>query len=185
MHLDGARVWNASVFLNTSMKEYCKDFNTVAVCMSKGMGSPIGSLLVGSHKDIARAKTLRKIAGGSMRQTGILAACCLVSLEDWQEKLTVDNENAKWLANEIASLPLTECDPSFAETNIVRFTLQKSAFKKAGVKDYRTFVKKLREESNILCGSGFFGDYIRFVTHRDVSRTDMEFVVKTMKTMLQ
>jgi threonine aldolase len=67
LHLDGARVWNAAVALDMSMKDYCKDFNTVAVCMSKGMGAPVGSLLVGSHTDIARAKTLRKIAGGSMR----------------------------------------------------------------------------------------------------------------------
>ena len=83
LHLDGARSWNASLFLGIEMKEMLKDFDLVSVCLSKGMGCPIGSLVVGSEKDILIARNYRKILGGAMRQTGIFAACGLVSLMDW------------------------------------------------------------------------------------------------------
>mgnify|MGYP006131887525 CR=1 FL=1 len=75
--------------------------------MSKGMGTPVGSLIVGSDKSIYRAKTLRKMLGGGMRQTGVLSACALVALEDWQTKIRRDNENCSWMAHEIATLPGT------------------------------------------------------------------------------
>ena len=83
MHLDGARSWNASVFLGLEMKDMLKDFDLASVCMSKGMGCPIGSLVVGSEKDIWSARNYRKMLGGAMRQTGIFAAPGLVSLMDW------------------------------------------------------------------------------------------------------
>lgn len=80
LHLDGARSWNASVFLGIEMKEMTNDFDLVNVCLSKGMGCPVGSMLVGSHEDIIFARNIRKMLGGSMRQTGVLAACGLVAL---------------------------------------------------------------------------------------------------------
>lgn len=80
MHLDGARSWNAALYHNLTMKEYVKDFDLVNVCMSKGMGCPALSVIAGKHKDIQRAHTLRKILGGGMRQTGMLAAAALDSL---------------------------------------------------------------------------------------------------------
>jgi threonine aldolase len=136
MHLDGARVWNAIAHLDTPLATYVKDFNTVSVCMSKGMGAPIGSLLCGSQKDIDRAKTLRKIAGGGMRQTGILAACALVSLEeDWQAKLKKDNDNCQWMGFEVAEIPGVEFDPETVQTNILRFTLTDALMKKKGFKN--------------------------------------------------
>ena len=98
LHLDGARSWNASLFLGLSMKQMVKDFDIVNVCMSKGMGCPLGSMVVGSEKDIRTARNFRKMLGGGMRQTGIFAACGLISLTDWQEKLTQDNNNCKWMA---------------------------------------------------------------------------------------
>lgn len=91
MHLDGARSWNAAVFLDTPMNEMVKDFDLVNVCLSKGLGCPVGSILAGTEQDIQFAKNIRKMLGGSMRQTGVLAACGLVSLMDWQEKLLVDH----------------------------------------------------------------------------------------------
>jgi threonine aldolase len=87
------------------MKEMVKDFDLVNVCLSKGMGCPMGSMIAGSAKEIARAKVYRKMLGGAMRQTGIISACALVSLMDWQEKLSVDNANAKFLAEELAAIP--------------------------------------------------------------------------------
>jgi threonine aldolase len=83
MHLDGARSWNAATYLGLDMKEMLKDFDLISVCLSKGLGCPIGSLVVGSAKDIAQARIYRKMIGGTMRQTGIFAACGLVALEDW------------------------------------------------------------------------------------------------------
>lgn len=98
LHLDGARSWNASLFLGIDMKDMLAPFDLVSICLSKGMGCPIGSLVVGTEKDIKVARNYRKMVGGAMRQTGIFAACGLVSLMDWQEKLTEDNLNAAWLA---------------------------------------------------------------------------------------
>ena len=121
MHLDGARSWNAAVALDIEMKEMLKDFDLVSVCLSKGLGCPIGSLLVGSEKDIKEGRIIRKLLGGTMRQSGIFAACGLVALEDWQEKIKIDNDNASFLAKELASIPGILIDPETVETNIVRF----------------------------------------------------------------
>ena len=91
LHLDGARSWNAAVFLNIEMKEMVKDFDLISCCLSKGMGCPVGSLVVGSEEDIKEARNIRKMLGGGMRQSGILTACGIVSLTDWREKLAIDN----------------------------------------------------------------------------------------------
>jgi threonine aldolase len=99
MHLDGARLLNALIYSKDDPKEYCSYFDTVNFCFSKGMGCPIGSILLGSDEDIKLGKVMRKMLGGTMRQSGILAACMLTSMEDWKEKLTIDNENCYWLAN--------------------------------------------------------------------------------------
>lgn len=88
MHLDGARALNAAAFLNIEPAKMVEDFDTVNFCLSKGMGCPVGSLIIGTKEHIEHAKILRKILGGSMRQVGILASCGLVALEDWKEKLT-------------------------------------------------------------------------------------------------
>ena len=184
LHLDGARSWNASLFLGISMKEMLKDFDLVSVCLSKGMGCPVGSLVVGSEKDIWSARNYRKMLGGAMRQTGVLAACGLVSLMDWEEKLTQDNLNAAWLAEELANLPGIVVNPSEVETNILRFRFTDDALKRMRC-DYHGFVGRLREEENILSNSGFANDYVRFVTHRDVSREQCEKVVTVIKRMLE
>ncbi len=124
MHLDAARGLNAAVALNIDPALMVKDFDTVNFCLSKGMGCPIGSLIIGSSKDIEHARVIRKMLGGQMRQVGLLAACGLVSLEDWQVKLKEDNDNALWLATELSRLPwLTGIDTSIVETNIFRFSL--------------------------------------------------------------
>lgn len=133
MHLDGARVWNASIFLGMDLKDYTKDFDLISACLSKGMGCPVGSLIVGSHKDITEARNLRKMLGGGMRQTGVLSACGMVSLNDWQEKLTVDNANASWLAHELAAIKGVIIDPKVVETNIIRFS-----FEPRVLKDHKT-----------------------------------------------
>ena len=98
MHLDGARLLNALIASDYSPKAYCQHFDTISFCFSKGMGCPIGSVLVGSRAEMAVAREARKLLGGWMRQAGILAACMQVAMEDWEEKLRVDNENCAYVA---------------------------------------------------------------------------------------
>ena len=99
LHLDGARCLNACVSLNASPAELGKDFDTINLCFSKGLGCPVGSILMGSEKDIFQAIRLRKSLGGGMRQAGVLASCALVALEDWQDKLSVDHSNARYIGD--------------------------------------------------------------------------------------
>ena len=129
MHLDGARSWNAAMYLGIDMAEMLKDFDIVSVCLSKGMGCPIGSVVAGTQKDMIEARNMRKMFGGAMRQTGVFASCGLVSLMDWQEKITQDNLNAAYLAEELASIPGIRIDPTTVETNILRFEFEDSLMK--------------------------------------------------------
>ena len=105
LHLDGARAWNASISLGIEMHEYVRDFDLVTVCMSKGMGAPVGSLLVGSFSDIEKAKEHSQMLGGVFDSSNEMAACALVSLDGWEEHLARDNENATFMANELALIP--------------------------------------------------------------------------------
>jgi threonine aldolase len=98
MHLDGARLLNALVEQKIEPDVYANDFNTVSFCLSKGMGCPLGSVLLGTEKDIWFARNIRKMIGGGMRQSGMTAVCALVALEDWEEKLALDNSNARFIA---------------------------------------------------------------------------------------
>ena len=183
LHLDGARSWNAAVFLGMDMKEMTKDFDLVSVCLSKGMGCPIGSLVVGSAKNIHEVRNYRKMIGGAMRQTGIFAACGLVSLMDWEEKIRTDNLNASFMAHEIAEMPGVNMVPSDCETNICRVRFTSELLKRLKL-DYRKISQRLKEEEHIMCNAGVANDYIRFVTHRDVNRADCEKVVKAVKRLV-
>ena len=116
----------------------------------------------------------------------MLAACALVSLEeDWMAKLRGDNENCKWVGEEVAGVPGIELDPETIETNILRFKVSDAHMKKIGFKNkYFDFVGKLKEEHGILSNPGFFNENIRFVTHRDVNKADCEKLVKAIKKVL-
>ena len=119
MHLDGARILNAMIYTGDDPADYCKPFDTVSICFSKGLGSPIGSVVVGSEKDIWYAKNIRKMLGGGMRQAGILAQAMLVSLEDWQIKLKEDNDNCLFLATELNNtIDGATCDLGRIHTNM-------------------------------------------------------------------
>jgi threonine aldolase len=112
MHLDGARLLNALITSGDDPKVYAEPFRSVSFCFSKGMGCPIGSVLVGSKEDMVFAKDIRKMLGGGMRQAGILASCMQVAMEDWREKLTEDNENCLWMANEMNAMKELTVDMS-------------------------------------------------------------------------
>ena len=127
------------------MKKMVKDFDIVNVCLSKGMGCPAGSMIAGTEEDIKRARVIRKMLGGGMRQTGVLSACALVSLMDWEERLQLDNENAQFLAQELATFPGILIDPSKIETNIVRFKISQTTLDKVKL-DHDGVKAKLRED---------------------------------------
>lgn len=119
LHLDGARLWNAAVASGVSERELAAEFDSVAVCFSKGLGAPVGSALCGSREFIRRARRFRKMFGGGMRQAGILAAGALHALEHHRERLAEDHANARALAEGLSALPGVELDPAAMRTNIV------------------------------------------------------------------
>lgn len=121
MHLDGARLWNASAASGAPESEYARHFDSVSVCFSKGLGAPVGSALAGSAGFIDRARRFRKLFGGGMRQAGIIAAGALYALAHHRRRLADDHANARRLAEGMAALPGIDLDPATVETNIVIF----------------------------------------------------------------
>ncbi len=119
LHLDGARLWNASVASGIPEATYAQYFDTVSVCFSKGLGAPVGSALCGPAEFIDRARRFRKMFGGAMRQSGILAAAALHALEHHRDRLAEDHSNARQLAEGLNNLPGVQVDPTTVETNIL------------------------------------------------------------------
>ena len=124
IHLDGARIWNAAAAMNIPESEIAKHFDSVSVCFSKGLGAPVGSALAGSSDFIMEARRFRKQFGGGMRQAGIIAAGALYALENNRERLTVDHDNAKKFAKELAEINGIDINPDEVETNIINFRVQ-------------------------------------------------------------
>ena len=164
-HLDGARVFNAAVAIGTDVATLTRGFDTVMFCLSKGLGAPVGSLLVGSASHIKKARSTRKALGGGMRQAGVLAAAGLIALEEMPARLHEDHANARLLAEAIAGCSGAEIDLASVQTNIVIFTVRE-----AGTAP--EFVGKMKERG-VLC-SAIGPHQVRFVTHFDVSRADCE-----------
>lgn len=161
VHLDGARVFNAAAALNLSVAELTAGFDTVMFCLSKGLGAPVGSMLVGSAKAIERARVFRKALGGGMRQAGVLAAAGLIALNEMPKRLAEDHANARLLAEAVANQDSAEVDLDTVETNIVIFHLR-------GEGDAAAFCAALKQK-NVLA-SAIGPHSVRFVTHYDVSR---------------
>jgi threonine aldolase len=121
MHLDGARLWNACVATGTPERQYARHFDSVSVCFSKGLGAPVGSALAGGGEFIERARRVRKMFGGGMRQAGIIAAGALWALDHHRERLADDHANARILAEGLAGVPGVTIDPGAVQTNLVYF----------------------------------------------------------------
>ncbi len=160
-HLDGARIFNAAVALGVNVKALTRGFDTVMFCLSKGLGAPVGSMLVGSAELMARARVFRKALGGGMRQAGVLAAAGLIALEDGPARLAEDHANARLLAEALANSEGVAIDLETVETNIVIFRLTAGS----GAAELAARLKA----RGVLAGA-FGPDAIRLVTHRDVSR---------------
>ncbi|HEY4009909.1 MAG TPA: GntG family PLP-dependent aldolase [Acidobacteriaceae bacterium] len=164
VHLDGARIFNAATALGLDVATLTRGFDTVMFCLSKGLGAPAGSMLVGSRQVIERARVFRKALGGGMRQAGVLAAAGLIALEQMPVRLAEDHRNARLLAEAIARCDVAEIDPAEVQTNIVIFTLKEDA----ETADAPTLVRKLREQGVLASAIGERA--VRLVTHYDVSR---------------
>jgi len=175
VHLDGARIFNAAAALGVSVKELTAGFDTVMFCLSKGLGAPVGSLLVGSAEAMERARHFRKSLGGGMRQAGILAAAGLIALEEMPARLEEDHRNACVLAEVVAGQKSAEIDMTTVQTNIVIFKLAKG-------KDAAAFVAAMKEQGVLTSAIG--SRSVRFVTHFDVSREDCERAAKAARQVL-
>ena len=175
VHLDGARIFNAATALGESVAELARPADSVMFCLSKGLGAPVGSMLLGAREFIDEARVVRKMLGGGMRQAGVLAAAGLIALEETPKRLPEDHENAKRLAQGLAELPGIKIDPEKVVTNIVIFDVSETGIAADEI------CARLRERGVLASG---FGSSIRMVTHYDVSRADIDTTLQQLKSVV-
>ncbi len=166
VHLDGARLFNASAKTGVSVAEYAAAFDTVSFCLSKGLGAPVGSMVVSDNGRIQKLRRLRKVFGGGMRQVGILAAAGIYALEHHVTRLSEDHANAQHLAQLLHGIPGVTIDVESVETNMVMFQVPQSP------KSTEQLLEDCREAGVLLNAVG--DRSFRAVTHLDVNREDME-----------
>lgn len=180
LHIDGARIWNASVASNLSVAEITKEADSVSVCMSKGLGAPCGSLLVGGREWIEAARRIRKALGGGMRQVGVLAAACHVALDDFETGvLRADHERATRLATALSGLPRLQVHPQDVDSNILVVHVEPFAAADGTVVDANT-ISGLLKDKGILCIARN-PTSIRLVTHRDLTEMDIDSAIDAFK----
>ena len=172
VHFDGARVFNAAAALGVSAASLAAGFDSLMFSLSKGLGAPVGSLLCGGRDFIREARRVRKMLGGGMRQAGILAAAGLLALREGPDRLPADHENASRLAHALAGLRGIELDPATVRTNIVIFRLTPELCGGSST----AFLRRT-EEAGVLGGT-VTQDKVRFVTHRDVSRAQIDQAIE-------
>ena len=176
MHLDGARLWNAHVATGIALKDYAQNFDTVSVCLSKGLGAPVGSIMVGPKDLVATARQWRKRYGGGMRQIGILAAGGHFALDNNIARLADDHRRAKAIAQAASSVSDTFINPDHVETNIVALDLRAI---KASASDINAALK-----NEGVLASALGPKFLRFVTHLDVDDADIEETCAAIKKVL-
>lgn len=170
-HLDGARLWNALVEKNETALQYGKLFDTISVCLSKGLGCPVGSLLLGTKEDMEKAIRIRKIFGGGMRQSGFLAAAAIYAIDNHRERLAEDHKNAKEIGQALSTKSFVKkVEP--IETNIVIFEIDESFMTS------NEFVAKLAEKDILIIGMG--QGKLRMVTHLDYTDDMHEELLKQL-----
>ena len=175
VHLDGARIFNAATALGKSVAEITKPVDSVMFCLSKGLGAPVGSMLVGPRDFIANARNRRKILGGGMRQAGVLAAAGLIALDESPKGLPRDHENARYLAEGLAKIPGILLDPSKVATNIVMFDVDNRMTAAALCEGLRT---------RGVLASAFGPQTVRMVTHFDVDRPAITRALEIVRAAL-
>lgn len=168
LHMDGARVFNAACALGVEVERIARTVDSLCFCLSKGLGAPVGSVLVGEADFIAEARNVRKALGGGMRQAGVLAAAGLVALDETPPLMAEDHLNARFLAESLADVPGLAVDPDGVQTNIVF----------AGTSHAPRIRSRLAERGVAVTGSA---DRLRLVTHRDVDREQCERAVRAIQ----
>jgi len=173
VHLDGARIFNAAIALGVDVGEFARHVDSVQFCLSKGLSAPVGSIVAGSHAFIERARLVRKLLGGDMRQSGVLAAAGIVALNDMIERLAEDHRTAAWLAQGLQAVPRLKVQLPPLPTNMVF-----SDTTQLGM-DAAEFLNRMRG-LGVLCTSQG-PDRVRMVTHRHISAADVDRAVAAAK----
>ena len=173
LHLDGARVFNAAVKLKLSVRDIACHFDSVSLCLSKGLGSPVGSVLVGKQDFIRRAHRTRKMLGGGMRQAGVLAAACLYAVEHHVERLAEDHANAQTLAQGLAGLPGLKLDPAQVQTNMVFASMDPAKVD--------ALTQHLRGQGIVILTN----PNLRLVTHLDVTANHVQQVIAAFRSFFR
>ena len=173
MHLDGARLMNAVVASGVPADRYAADFDTVSVCFSKGLGAPVGSACAGTREDIDRAHRVRKLLGGGMRQAGVIAAGALYALEHHVDRLAEDHAHARLLAEALAEVPCFEVELDYVHTNIIWFRTDPQVCPASEVRE------RMKAEGVLLSGMG--EEWVRAVTHLDVSAAQVKHAADTIR----
>lgn len=171
VHLDGARIFNAATALKVEVKEIAKYADTVSVCLSKALGAPVGTILVGPKDFIDRARNNRKIMGGGMRQVGILAACGFVAIQEMSKRLYIDHDNARYMEKLLKEIPGIIIDENQRDINMVFFDIDDE-------RKYQLDSYLFKNGVKILPYEGAF----RFVTHFDVTREEIKEAIELVKT---
>jgi threonine aldolase len=178
LHIDGARIFNAATYFNTTVKELTADADSIQFCFSKGLCAPVGSMLVGSRDFITRARKIRKSLGGGMRQAGILAAACLIALNKMSKRLAEDHATARALAEGLATIPYVKIDLEMIKTTIINIRLSDNSPLNA-----EQIAARLLDDYNILVRPG--GTYgFRFVTHYWITQEHVDQVLEALRTIL-
>jgi threonine aldolase len=175
VHLDGARIFNAAVYLKSSVAQITRKFDSIQFCVSKGLGAPVGSLIVGTREFVERCRPIRKMLGGGMRQAGVLAAAALVALEEGPGRLHIDHENAKALAEGLASILGIEIDPAKVQTNIVIFGLK-------GISS-ADFLEAIKKKGVIALPVD--AHRVRMVTHLHVERAGIQSAISAVAEVMK
>jgi threonine aldolase len=172
-HLDGARIFNSAIAQGVDVAGLTKDCDSVMFCISKGLASPVGSIIAGTKEFIAAARRKRKMLGGGMRQTGILAACGIIALEEMIDRMKEDHDNARYLAEGLAGIEGFSINLDTVQTNIICFK-----FELPGVSCKR-FVENVSEKG--VYTVYLERDYGRMVTHKDLNRSDIDYALEVIK----
>jgi threonine aldolase len=177
LHVDGARLFNAACALNVKARDLVATADSVTICLSKGLGAPAGSVVCGDSDFITKARRVRKVLGGGMRQVGVLAAAGMVALTEMVDRLVEDHENAKKLAQALAEMPGLRIDPETIMTNIIYFEITKEHL------TAETIVKRLDRNGIKVLPTG--EHQIRAVTNYHIRPSDIDYVIRNFKTVVQ
>jgi threonine aldolase len=177
VHLDGARLFNAATAKGYSVKEFARHVDTISICFSKGLGCPMGSILVGDKPTIAKARRIRKLFGGAMRQAGMMAAAAIYALDHHVERLHEDHENARLFAETIAEIPGIVIEPTRVESNLVFFDVDdrygSAAELTTGLLEHKVRMLPIGPQR------------IRACTHLDVDRDDILSAADALRTVMR